>query len=68
MNYFSDFFFKKNKYSNILMKFSRAIPGGKTRGLILPGDTSIPPGIDGSLFHFEMELFHFKMKYFHFIY
>ena len=38
------------------------IPGGKSRGGIVPGDVPIPPGIDGNLFHFEMELFLFKME------
>ena len=52
-------------YFNI---FWGTIPGDNTRVGTVPGEVQIPPGIDGNLFHFEMELFLFKMEWFHFLF
>ena len=51
---FCYFYKQKSKIFDCISGSRRTIPGGKTRGHILPVDTSIPPGIDISLFHVEI--------------
>ena len=60
-----EYIFSKKFVCELTLKrsgFRETIPGGKTRGGMVPRDVPIPPGINGSLFHFEKELFLFKME------